>query len=151
MNSALLRTLLFSVSAFSTSVYSASTIEIFAANELLSEQGQQYFDIDELKQATKAKVEVYNVQALENAERRVSHDLPSDPKDAEKLARKRMASKEYREDFLAIEKAIPGVLKVATYQIEKIPAYVFDHEFIVYGTTPIDALNQYKKYKRTKR
>ncbi|EAS62447.1 hypothetical protein VAS14_00221 [Vibrio angustum S14] len=146
----MMRLTLFSALLISTSVYSASTIEIFAANELLSDQGQQYFDIDELKRATKASVEVYNVQALENAELRVSQGLPADAKEAEKIARKRMASKEYRDDFLAIKKAVPGVLKVATYQIKKIPAFVFDHEFIVYGTTPIDALNQYKKFKRTR-
>ncbi|KJG57037.1 hypothetical protein UA38_11725 [Photobacterium kishitanii] len=142
----MLKLIFFSVVLFSSNAMALDSIEVFVANELLSEKGKQFFDIDKLKNSTRAKVTVYNVQALSNAEDHLSEGLPSNENQALHIVRQRMASKKYRSTLMEIENAVPSIMKLATYQIEKIPAFVFDNEYVVYGVTPLQALSEYQSF-----
>jgi integrating conjugative element protein (TIGR03757 family) len=81
------------------------------------------------------EIVMYDLSLPEQVNARFLPEFPGDPVRAEQLARDFFASSKGKEYQAAFKSAYVGQLKVAKYQLKKIPAVVFDAgRYVVYGT-----------------
>lgn len=88
---------------------------------------------------------IYDLSLPEQVNARYLPEFPNDPVRAEKMAREFFASAKGQEYQAEMKNAYRGQLKVAQYQLKKIPAVVFDSgRYVVYGThDPVQAHSLY--------
>lgn len=93
-----------------------------------------------------AFVSTYDLSAPERLERQLSKGLPSNPEEASTLATARL--KEGGNELQnAFRNAYEGQMKAMTYNVEKLPAIVFNSgEAVIYGVADVSkAITIYRK------
>jgi integrating conjugative element protein (TIGR03757 family) len=93
-----------------------------------------------------AFVSVYDLSAPERLERQLSKGLPSDPDAAKQIANDRFKEGGNKLKF-AFRDAYEGQMKAMSYNIEKVPAVVFNGgQAIIYGVADVNkAIAIYRK------
>jgi integrating conjugative element protein (TIGR03757 family) len=92
------------------------------------------------------EVQIYTLDAIEKFEDELSDGLPADPSSAKELALNRLQhmSKETRAN---LEQSATALAKALQYGIERLPAIVFDAQYVVYGLRdPWLALPHYRQW-----
>lgn len=85
-----------------------------------------------------ANVTVYDLSAPERFEKALSEGLSSDPAEAERQAKERIVKRGHviQQELM---QAYEGSLKAMQYNVEKVPAVVFNAgQYIIYGVSDID-------------
>ena len=91
-------------------------------------------------------VQVYTLDAPAVIEAELSGALPRDPSTALALAQREVQGA-WRETAKRLTMAYQGLLKARQYELQKLPAIVFDGQAVVYGVTDLEqALRDYRRW-----
>lgn len=90
-------------------------------------------------------VNVIDVELAKRQEDLLSEGLPKDEEEATKVAIARLKDPQNKPKLDLLKQGLANYVKVVEYNIEAIPAVLFDHKYIVYGENPSDALLIYKE------
>ena len=97
-----------------------------------------------------ASVTVYDLSAPDRLEARLSQGLSSDPAIAQKQAHKRLTDGGQRLQA-EFQKAYAGPMKAMSYDVEKLPAVVFNQgQHVIYGEPDVNKAVQIYKYRGLK-
>ncbi len=98
------------------------------------------------------EVQVFYLNEMLRLEHKLSRTLSADSKQAEAEAKQFIQTENISHKESPWLKAISGITKAWALGIEKVPAVVFDEQYVVYGTTDLDVarglLAQFRKEKR---
>ncbi|HFV9292178.1 TPA: TIGR03757 family integrating conjugative element protein [Serratia fonticola] len=97
---------------------------------------------DQIPVALPAGVTVYTLDGAERLQARIFGDLPADPTEAAREARRILASPDWVAQQQAVATAWQPVMKAWSLGLEKVPAVVFDDAEVVYGTTNVEHARQ---------
>jgi len=100
------------------------SIEVFA--------NSTFQPIDSMKHTT-----VYRLDRIDELQKALSHQLPSDPEQAKQLALRRFQRMDAPLSH-QLENAAMGLVLALQYGISRYPAIVFDGQAVVYGVTDIE-------------
>lgn len=92
-------------------------------------------------------ITVYHIDRIDQLQRTLSSDLPTDPEAAKQTVMQRL---QHADQPLsdALENAAHGLLKAMQYGIDRYPAIVFDGTAVVYGSTDIPAaIQRYRQWR----
>jgi integrating conjugative element protein (TIGR03757 family) len=93
-------------------------------------------------------IQTYELDGIQTFENRLSHDLPTDPKQARKIALQRFQSWD-ETTKTQLQQAAMGLAKAMQYGIDRYPAIVFDGRAVVYGLTDLGtALDRYRAWRQ---
>ena len=93
----------------------------------------------------------YELDRIRRIETRLSRDLPADPKQAEAIVQDRFQHLD-RATSDSLQQSAVGLAKAMQYDIDRIPAIVFDGRAVVYGVTDLSAaLAHYQAWQSGKR
>ncbi|HCD7254619.1 TPA: TIGR03757 family integrating conjugative element protein [Citrobacter farmeri] len=81
--------------------------------------------------------QVVYLDAPDTVQRQLFGELPSDPVQAEQVAKTIIQSPEWQQKQQQIGQAYQGVLKAYSLKLAKYPAVVFDDRYVVYGTADV--------------
>ncbi len=92
----------------------------------------------------------YDLSAPERVNEQFLPQLPGNPDEALRLMKRFMASDEGKAYQVAVRDAHQGQAKVASYQLTKVPAVVFEQgKYVIYGNADIvQAIGLYRATKR---
>lgn len=100
-------------------------------------------------QAKQGTFTVYQLNAVDQFETRMSQGLPSNDIKAKQLFQQRLAKigqETFKKQLIA---AYQGLLTATRYHLDRYPAIVFDKQFVIYGVTDLrQALNHYNEWKK---
>lgn len=85
-----------------------------------------------------AGVTVYTLDGAERLQARIFGDLPVDPAEAAREARRILASPDWVAQQQSVVAAWQPVMKAWSLGLKKVPAVVFDDTVVVYGTTDVE-------------
>lgn len=89
----------------------------------------------------KGNVTVYVIDRIDQLQKALSKDLPTDPEKAKQEALHRFQAMDTRLSQ-QLGNAAKGLVKAKHYGIDRYPAIVFDGEAVVYGVTDLDTANR---------
>jgi len=88
--------------------------------------------------------QIFYLDDLQQLEHKISHTLSTDPKQAEAEAKQFIQTENLsHKESPWLKKAISGITKAWALEVEKVPAVVFDEQYVVYGTTDLDVARKY--------
>ena len=90
---------------------------------------------------------VYELDAIQRIEKKLSQGLTADPKQSKRvvLQRFQQLNEEHRAQ---LHRAAMGLVKAAQFGIDRYPVIVFDGEVAIYGVTDIrEALHRYQQWR----
>lgn len=128
----------------SNNAYSQQLLEIFGTTppeknrSLINYFNQRGFD-----------VEYYSVNAINALSKSLTEQYlkgVKDEKTALKITSKMMNSPNWRDVVAKTKRSAIGIEKAYSYQLSKIPAYVFNGKDVVYGGNPSVIYRQYMNY-----
>lgn len=93
---------------------------------------------DQIPTSPPAGVTVYTLDGAERLQARIFGDLPADPAEAAREARRILASPDWAAQQQSVVAAWQPVMKAWSLGLKKIPAVVFDDTAVVYGTTDVE-------------
>lgn len=93
---------------------------------------------DQIPVALPAGGTVYTLDGAERLQARIFGDLPADPTEAAREARRILASPDWVVQQQSVVAAWQPVMKAWSLGLEKVPAVVFDESAVVYGTTDVE-------------
>lgn len=97
---------------------------------------------DQIPATLPAGVTVYTLDGAERLQARIFGDLPADPVEAAREARRILASPDWAVQQQSVVAAWQPVMKAWSLGLEKVPAVVFDDAEVVYGTTDVELARQ---------
>ena len=90
---------------------------------------------------------VYELDAIQCIEARLSKGLTADPKQSKRVVLQRFQQL-HGEDRAQMQHAAIGLAKAAQYGVNRYPVIVFDGEVAIYGVTDIrEALHRYQQWR----
>ena len=105
------------------------------ANEALTRityLGTNHYQISHAENVSDYQIEIFNLDELNNLEKEITSNLPSDPIQAERLANARMQDLD-NEKAMRMFKSVALLIE---WDVKKLPAFVFgDGEYVIYGVT----------------
>ncbi|EIB7847428.1 TPA: TIGR03757 family integrating conjugative element protein [Salmonella enterica subsp. enterica serovar Bron] len=84
-----------------------------------------------------ASSQVVYLDAPDTVQRQLFGELPSDPVQAEQVAKNIIQSPDWQQKQQQIGQAYQGVLQAYSLKLAKYPAVVFDDRYVVYGTADV--------------
>lgn len=80
---------------------------------------------------------IFELDAAQRIEERMSADLPGNLQQAEQLMRTRMQSSAWRAMEIELQRSAEGLAKAKALGVTKLPAVVVDERYVVYGVTDV--------------
>jgi integrating conjugative element protein (TIGR03757 family) len=94
--------------------------------------GTNHYQISHAENVSDYQIEIFNLDELNNLEKEITSNLPSDPIQAERLVNARMQDLD-NEKAMRMFKSVALLIE---WDVKKLPAFVFgEGEYVIYGVT----------------